>query len=117
MLFEVTEQPSRTAVLWSATALFGLVVGLRVLHSRLPRLHAWPYQHLEIVVFGALSLLVLLAFRWQTRAGGIVWPHFLWVCGGLALHPFTEPVYRAVVSVPGMLRAVVVPVAPRAQGG
>jgi hypothetical protein len=117
MFLEATDTLGRRTVLGAGLFLVALIVLLRAVHTRSPLLRAWPFQYVEIVVFGFLSIALFLSFRWQLRANGAVWPHFLWVSGALFLYPFAESVYRAVAAVPGMLRATALTFAGRARGG
>ena len=48
---------------------------------------------------------------------GVAWPHVLWLCGALFIHPFvSEPLFRAAVGMPRALRAAVPSLAGRARG-
>jgi predicted Ser/Thr protein kinase len=90
-------------VVWGfASLVVSLIVGLRVLHTM--RLAAWPYQHLAILVFGSLSLVVMILCRTAADRTGVVWPHFMWVSGALAVYPVTDTIGRAFLTGAGILR-------------
>jgi serine/threonine protein kinase len=117
LLFEATDTLNRTTVWGAGAFLLVVIVGLRVMHTRSPLLRAWPYQHLEILVFAGLSVALLLLFRWQFRKNGAVWPHFMWGSVALLVYPFVDSVYRALVAAPGMARATALTLAGRPEGG
>ncbi len=92
------------------------IVGSRLLHTYSRILRAWDYQHIEILAFGAMSILVFLIFKWQISASEIIWPNFLWISGALFIHPFlTEPFYRACVGLTKTLHPSVLASAGRAR--
>ena len=115
MLFEITGTPGWTSTLGGMFVLVAAIIGLRVFHTRSRLLREWPFQHIEILAFGAMAILVFLVFTWQVRVAGVVWPHLLWLSGALFVHPFfSEPFYRAVVATPKVLHDAVRTVAGRA---
>jgi hypothetical protein len=117
VLFDITRTASAAASFGGALALLALIVGLRVFHSRSRLLQEWPFQYMEILAFGAMAMLVFLVFTWQVRTAGVVWSHFFWLSGALLVHPFfSEPFYRAVVAMPGVLHATARTVAGRSRG-
>jgi hypothetical protein len=92
------------------------IVGSRLLHTYSKIVRAWDYQHIEILAFGGMSILVFLIFRWQISASEIIWPHYLWISGALFIHPFlTEPFYRACVGLTKLLHPFVLASAGRAR--
>jgi len=92
------------------------IVGSRLLHTYSRIWRAWDYQHIEILAFGSMSILVFLIFKWQISASEIIWPHFLWISGALFIHPFlTEPFYRACVGLIKVLHSFVLSSAGRAR--
>ena len=93
------------------------IVGLRLLYTRFARMQQWPFQHVEILSFAALSVLLFFAFGWRASVRGVAWPHVLWVCGALVAYPFvSEPLFRAVAGMPRALRAAAPPLSGRARG-
>jgi serine/threonine protein kinase len=92
------------------------IVGSRLLHTYSRAWRAWNYQHVEILAFGSMAILVFLMIKWQISASGIVWPHFLWISGALFIHPFlTEPFYRACVGLTRILHSLVIDAVGRAR--
>jgi serine/threonine protein kinase/CHASE2 domain-containing sensor protein len=115
MLFEITDPLSWTTILGGMFVVLAAIIGLRVFHTRSRLMQEWPFQYIEILVFGAMAILVFLVFTWHVRVAGVVWPHYLWLSGALFVHPFfSEPFYRAVVATPKVLHAAVSTVAGRA---
>jgi hypothetical protein len=117
MPLEATDTIGRRSVVGAALGLVVAIVLLRAFHTRSPLLRAWPYEYLEILLFGLLALALCGYFRWQVRSHGAVWPHFLWVSAALFLYPFSASVCRALVAAPGMARAAVLTLSGRARGG
>ncbi len=108
LVFRVTDSLAPTTVAAGIVFLVAFIVGLRVFHARVERVQEWPFQYLEILGFGALSVVVFVVFNWRARADGVVWPQCLWLCGALLAHPFvTEPFYRAVTAPRGAAHAPV----------
>lgn len=116
MLFEPTDTLSPKAMTGAVAFVFTIIVALRVIYTLSPRLRMWPYEYLEILAFGSMSIAVILLCRWLAQTSGVVWPYFLWVAVGLALHPFSEPVGRAVVAAPRMLNASISTISDRTRG-
>jgi hypothetical protein len=117
MVFRISHTLSRAAILSGALALLAAIVGLRLSYARFRPLQQWPFQHVEIFWFAALSALVFFTFRWQAGSRGVAWPHVLWVCGALVAHPFvSEPLFRAAAGMPRALRAAAPPPTGRARG-
>jgi serine/threonine protein kinase len=80
------------------------IVGSRLLHAYSRIWRTWNYQHIEILAFGSMSILVFLILTWQISASEVIWPDFLWISGALFIHPFlTEPFYRACVGLTKVL--------------
>jgi serine/threonine protein kinase/CHASE2 domain-containing sensor protein len=116
-LFKVAGSPSRATVATGACLLLAAIVGLRVFYARAPRLHAWPFQQVEILAFGTAAVLLFVGSVGWIRLQGVVWPGSLWLCGALFAHPFlSEPLYRALAAAPGVLRAAAATLAARARG-
>ena len=74
MLFELTDVLSPAASWTILSCLIGLIVGVRVIHAASPRLRAWPYEHLEILVFGSMAIAVIVVCRGLAQTSGVVWP-------------------------------------------
>jgi len=118
LLFEVNANWNWKIALGAAFLLLTLIVGIRLIHTYSRPLKEWPFQYIEILAFGSLSVLVYLVFRWQIKAAGSVWPYYLLLSGALFLHPFfSEPFYRAVRATPKVLRALMLTFTHRARGG
>ena len=106
MVFHLADTPGPGSVVGGILLLVALIVGLRVWYRRVPALQRWPFQYLEILAFGSLSVVVSVAFIWRLRAFGVVWPDCLWLCGALLAHPFvSEPLYRTATATRGMVLA------------
>jgi serine/threonine protein kinase len=92
------------------------IVGSRLLHTYSKVWRAWDFPRIEILTFVSMSILVFLIFKWQISASEIIWPHFLWICGALFIHPFlTEPFCRACVGLTKMLHSSVLGFVGRAR--
>ncbi len=106
MVFHLADTPGPRSVVGGILLLAALIVGLRVCYRRVPALQPWPFQYLEILAFGSLSIVVFVAFIWRLKVLGIVWPDCLWLCGALLVHPFvSEPLYRTATATRGMVLA------------
>jgi CHASE2 domain-containing sensor protein len=116
VLFEPADAISSAAAWATATILVGIVAGLRVLHATSKRLRAWPYEHLETVVFVLMAIGVIFLCRWLAHANGLVWPYFVWASGGFILYPFAGSLHRAVAATLGMLRTSLSPTPTRVGG-
>jgi CHASE2 domain-containing sensor protein len=117
MVFRISDTLSWGTVLWGLLLVLAVIVGVRLLYSRSRRLQQWPFQYIEILSFAAMSAGAFLVFGWHASARGVAWPHVLWLCGALFLHPFvSEPLFRAAVGMPRALRAAAPSRAGRAKG-
>ena len=117
MLLEPRTTISRNAWTGLVLLLIATIAGVRAIHSASPRLRPVPFQHLEVVVFGAMAFGVILVARWLARTSGIVWPNFFWVAGALAVYSLSGPFHRAVIAVPRIAHAAVGGYDRRVRGG
>ena len=107
LVFHLADTPGLPSVASGIFLLVAFIVALRVGYHRVPALHRWSFQYVEILAFGSLSIAASLAFIWRLQAQGVVWPDCLWLCGALVAHPFvTEPLYRTVTATRGMTFAL-----------
>jgi hypothetical protein len=116
VLFEPADTLSTRVILAIAVLMLAIIVGLRMVHAGCAPVGQWPFQYLEILVFGAMSFGTILVCQWLARANGVVWPHFLWMSGALAVYPFAEPVYRAIAASPRIIHASISTQAGGARG-
>jgi CHASE2 domain-containing sensor protein len=105
MLFEARDTWSAAAAWFGLLFLVAVIAGLRLMHSGSRRLKAWPYEHLEILVFVSLAFGVVQLSRSLAQTTGTVWPQLLWIAGGLVLYPFAGSLHRALVAAPRMIGA------------
>ena len=103
-VFRISSTLGRAATAWGVLALLAAIIGVRLVHARSRKLQQWPFRHVEMLWFTAMSVVVFLVFRWQVSVRGVAWPHVLWLCGALMAYPFvSDPFVRATA---GMLRAL-----------
>jgi len=108
-LLQATGSLDRRGAWALAAVIVAVIIGLRVAHTFSSPFRELPFEYFEIIVFSLLALVVVLACRWVARTHGIVWPHFVWVSGGLALYAVATPVVRACAATPGILHAALRP--------
>lgn len=117
MVFRISDTLSLATALWGLLLVLAAILGLRLLYTRSRLLQQWPFQYVEILAFAAMSVAAFLVFGWNARVRGVAWPHVLWLCGALFIHPFvSEPLFRAAVGMPRALRAAAPSFAGRARG-
>jgi CHASE2 domain-containing sensor protein len=115
VLFEST-QPLSPAVAWGAALLLiATIVALRQAHARSKRLRPLPYDHLELLVFVALALVVVAACRWLATTTGLIVPYFLWISAGLIVYPLAGALSRSGFGLLGIVRGAAL-TANRARG-